>query len=233
MENASAVFLMAAPRPMRDLRRAFGQEMVDPATLTAAERLQYEGWRRRVAEAEAVRSLQAEGVGLKEIARRSGRSRKLVRDVIRGGATEPFRPRASSLEPWLDRLNAEWSEGCRSGAELWRRLRGSGFPGSIRVVTEWATRRRRDDAAAAPARCPAPRALARLLTSARDTLTRAEALIVATAERAAPDVGVVSHRVVQELRPRSPTVSAGRPSPVFGRGSGCETLNRTGDDDDR
>jgi transposase len=55
-------------------------------------------------------------------------------------------------------------------------------------VTEWATRRRRDDAAAAPARCPAPRALARLLTSGRDRLTRAEAMIVATAERAAPDI---------------------------------------------
>jgi|TARA_B100002003_G_scaffold205199_1_gene198506 transposase len=188
MENASAAFLMAVRRRMRDLRRAFGQETADPATLTAAERLQYEGWRRRVAEAEAVRALHAEGVGLKEIARRMGRSRKLVRDVIRGGATEPIRPRASSLDPWLDRLNAEWGQGCRNGAELWRRLRGSGFPGSLRVVSEWATRRRRDDAAAAPARCPAPRALARLLTSARDRLTRAEALIVATAEQAAPDI---------------------------------------------
>ncbi|MGM0583831.1 MAG: hypothetical protein ACQEUZ_04195 [Pseudomonadota bacterium] len=173
---------------MRDLRRTFGQETVDPATLTTAERLQYEGWRRRVAEAQAVQALHAEGVGIKQIARRTGRSRKLVRNVIRGGATEPFRPRASSLDPWLDRLNAEWSEGCRNGAELWRRLRGSGFPGSIRVVTEWATRRRRDNATAAPARCLAPRALARLLTSARDRLTRAEALIVATAERAAPDI---------------------------------------------
>jgi transposase len=188
MENASAAFLMAVRRRMRDLRRAFGQEAADPATLTAAERLQYEGWRRRVAEAEAVRALHAEGVGLKEIARRTGRSRKLVRDVIRGGATEPFRPRASSLDPWLDRLNTERGQGCRNGAELWRRLRGSGFPGSLRVVSEWATRRRRDDAAAAPARSPAPRALARLLTSARDRLTRAEALIVATAERAAPDI---------------------------------------------
>ena len=32
---------------------------------------------------------------------------------------------------------------------------------------EWATRRRRDDRDASPARCPAPRTLARLLSSAR------------------------------------------------------------------
>jgi transposase len=188
MENASAAFLMAVRRRMHDLRRAFGQETLDPATLTAAERVQFDGWRRRAAEAEAVRALHAEGVGLKEIARRMGLSRKLVREVVRGDAAEPFRPRASSLDPWLDRLAAEWGGGCRNGAELWRRLRGRGFPGSLRVVTEWATRRQRDEAADAPPRCPAPRALARLLTTARDRLTRAEALIAAIAERAAPEI---------------------------------------------
>jgi transposase len=188
MENASAAFLMAVRRRMRELRRAFGQDTLDPSVLTAAERVQFDGWRRRAAEAEAIRALHAEGLGLKEIARRTGRSRKLVRDVVRGGAADPFRPRASTLDPWLDRLSAEWSGGCRNGAELWRRLRGRGFPGSLRVVTEWATRRRRDEASGAPARCPAPRALARLLTIARDKLTRAEALIVAIAERAAPDI---------------------------------------------
>jgi transposase len=188
MENASAAFVMAVRRRMRDLRRAFGQQTLDPSVLTAAERVQFDGWRRRAAEAEVIRALHAKGLGLKEIARRTGRSRKLVRDVVRGGAADPFRPRASSIDPWLDRLAAEWGGGCRNGAELWRRLRVAGFPGSLRVVTEWATRRRRDEAVGAPARCPAPRALARLLTTARDKLTRAEALIVATAERATPEI---------------------------------------------
>jgi hypothetical protein len=32
--------------------------------------------------------------------------------------------------------------GCRNGAELWRRLKSEGFLGSMRVVSEWATRRR-------------------------------------------------------------------------------------------
>jgi transposase len=222
MENASAAFLMAVRRRMRELRRAFGQDTLDPSVLTAAERVQFDGWRRRAAEAEAIRALHAEGLGLKEIARRTGRSRKLVRDVVRGGAADPFRPRASTLDPWLDRLSAEWSGGCRNGAELWRRLRGRGFPGSLRVVTEWATRRRRDEASGAPARCPAPRALARLLTIARDKLTRAEALIVAIAERAAPDI-VAARDVVDAfhalIRKRDPSgldawISTALASPV-------------------
>lgn len=186
MENASAAFLMAVRRHMRDVRRALGQGAVDPATLTAAERLQYEGWRRRAEDEAAVMVLHREGAAIKEIARRTNRSRKLVRDVVRGSRSEPFRPRASSLEPWLDRLHAEWIGGCRNGAALWRRLRASGFAGSLRVVTEWATRRRRDEAGTAPRRCPSARALARLMTVARTKLSTSEARMVAVAETAVP-----------------------------------------------
>jgi len=41
-------------------------------------------------------------------------------------------------------LEAEWSAGCRIGAELRPRLKASGFAGSQWVVSEWATHRRRD-----------------------------------------------------------------------------------------
>ena len=58
-----------------------------------------------------------------------------------------FRTRESSLDPYRDKLEAEWQRGCRVGAELWRRLRTAGFDGSLRVVTEWVTRKRRDQAA--------------------------------------------------------------------------------------
>lgn len=193
-ENASAAFLSAVKRAMRDVRLALGHGPVDPATFLAAERLQHDGWKRRRDTDAAVRALHRQGVAIKEIVRRTGRSRKLVRDIVRGGRAEPSRPRASSIESWLDRLNAEWGAGCRNGAALWRRLRDAGFPGSLRVVTEWATRRRRDDAAAAP-RCPSPRALARLLTLARDKLTRAEAIIVAGVEREVPALVAARERI--------------------------------------
>lgn len=87
--------------------------------------------------------------------------------------------------PWLD---AEWSEGRRNGAELWRRLRSQGFRGSLRVVTEWATRRRRADQINADtlSRIPSARTISRLMTSSRDTLTKAETVTAAAVEAGVP-----------------------------------------------
>ena len=92
----------------------------------------------------------------------------------------------------------------------------------MEAEAETLTRRRRDEASGAPARCPAPRPLARLLATARDRLTRAEALIVAIVERAAPDI-VAAHDVVDAfhalIRKRDPSgldawISAALASPV-------------------
>jgi len=67
----------------------------------------------------------------------------MVRKVLRGQRSDVFRVRESSLEPHLTWLDAQWAAGCHNGADLWRRLKGLGFRGSLRVVTEWATRRRK------------------------------------------------------------------------------------------
>jgi transposase len=186
MENASAAFLAAVRRSMPDIRKAIGSQPIDPALLTAAERSQYEGWRQRAAADATVLQLHKAGVPIKEIVRCTGRARKVVRDIVRGSRAEPFRPRASLLEPHLEWLVAEWEGGCRNGAELWRRLRTRGFSGSLRVVTEWATRRRRDEVAGAPRRCASARSLARMMTLARDRLSRCELATVAVVEHAIP-----------------------------------------------
>src|SRR3954452_8642030 len=83
-----------------------------------------------------------DAVPLKEIVRRTGHSRKLVRQVSRGENTDVFRTRQSTLDAHLPFLDAQWTGGCRNGAELWRRLQVQGFQGSPRVVSEWTTRRR-------------------------------------------------------------------------------------------
>ncbi len=70
----------------------------------------------------------------RQIMRQTGRSRKLVRQVLRGEREDVFRIRESSLTPWLPELEREWAGGCRNGAELWRRLRADGFRGSLRVL---------------------------------------------------------------------------------------------------
>jgi transposase len=165
-----------------------GAATVDPSRLTCAEHLQYEGYRRRTATAEAILALSRQGMSIKQIVRTTGHSRKLVRNVLRGLTGDVFRARQSSLEAYLPRLGTEWAAGCRNGAELWRRLRASGFTGSLRVVGEWATRRRRHEQAldGAPGKVPSARLLARLMTTGRDSLTKAEAVMVATIEAAVP-----------------------------------------------
>lgn len=47
LENASRVFLEAVQKSMRQIRTAIGAATVDPDLLTAAERIQYEGYLRR------------------------------------------------------------------------------------------------------------------------------------------------------------------------------------------
>jgi transposase len=47
MENASRAFLDAVRKSMRQIRTVIGATTIDPKLLTAAERLQYEGYLRR------------------------------------------------------------------------------------------------------------------------------------------------------------------------------------------
>jgi transposase len=48
IENSNRAFLDAVSKSMRQIRRAVGSNVVDPKLLTYAERLQYEGPRRRL-----------------------------------------------------------------------------------------------------------------------------------------------------------------------------------------
>jgi transposase len=88
MENASATYLQAVRSEMGPIRRAFGAGVVDPDLLSAAERLQHEGYLRRCEENSAMRAMASAGTAIKEIARRTGRSRKLVHAVLRMPTTK-------------------------------------------------------------------------------------------------------------------------------------------------
>jgi len=74
-------------------------------------------------------------VTIKEIVRRTGHSRGLVRKVLRGQRSDVFRVRESSLELHLQWLDEQWAAGHRNGSELWRRLKRQGFRGGVRVVS--------------------------------------------------------------------------------------------------
>jgi transposase len=93
MENASAAFLDAVRKSMAPIRSAISATTIDPKLLTCAEKLQYEGYLRREETNAAILALAGEGVAIKDIVRRTGHSRKLVRQVIRGERTDVFRVR--------------------------------------------------------------------------------------------------------------------------------------------
>jgi transposase len=175
MENASAAFLSAVQRSMVAIRKAVSAGAVDPEALSAAERRQHAGWLRREAENAEILALSAQGVAIKDIMRRTDKSRGLVRQVVRGGRADIFRSRMSSLDPFLTQLETAWVAGSQNGAALWRAMRTNGFTGSLRVVTEWATRRRKDEGTATqdkrPSKTPSVRRIARMMTTERDHCT--------------------------------------------------------------
>jgi transposase len=79
MENASAAFLDAVRKSITAIRSAIGATTINPELLTWAEKLQYDGYLRREETNAAILALAGEGIGIKDIVRRTGHSRKLVR----------------------------------------------------------------------------------------------------------------------------------------------------------
>src|SRR5262249_35017825 len=108
MENASAAFLDAVRRSMGAIRTAMGGGPVDPAMLTAAQRKQHTGWLRREAENAAILGMAKAGTAIKDIVRKTGRSRGLVRKILRGARGDIFRTRMKSLEPFIAQLESAW-----------------------------------------------------------------------------------------------------------------------------
>jgi transposase len=188
MENASRAFLDAVRKSMRQIRAAIGAATINPDLLTTAERIQHGGYLRREETNAAILAHAERGASIKQIVRETGHSRGLVRRVLRGQRSDVFRSRQSSLEPYLPWLDAQWTAGRRNGSELWRRLKNRGFRGCLRVVSEWAGRRRRAERAGAESlrRVPSARTIARLMTTGRDTLSKSETITIAAIEDGVP-----------------------------------------------
>jgi hypothetical protein len=124
------------------IRKSSATDDIDPALLSCAERKRWENFQHRKKTVDAVlRLLEQEPHSNRLPAGSTWHARR----IAPGGGLEAFRSRVGILEPYAETLDALWTGGRRNGAELWRRLRIRGFQGSLRVVAEWATRRRLDE----------------------------------------------------------------------------------------
>lgn len=101
MENASRAFVDAVRKSMRQIRAAVGTSTINPDLLTAAERIQDEGYLHREETNGVIRELAKTGVTIKDIVRRTGYSRGLVRRVLRGQRSlAEAREIAAITSPW-------------------------------------------------------------------------------------------------------------------------------------
>ena len=103
MENASAAFLDAVRRSMNRIRTAIGATTINPELLTCAEKLRYQGYLRRQDSHAVITALVRDGVSLKEIVRRTGHSRNLVRQIA-----------AAAVGICSALVKAPWTGICRS-----------------------------------------------------------------------------------------------------------------------
>jgi len=188
LENCSAAVLEAVKRNMPAVRAASKPTCDDPTAaamvaapatdlavpppMTSAQRLQWQGFQRRVEVHAGVMRLHKQDMPVRQIARELALSRNTVRRWVRGEQPELHRPRMHSLDPWRALLEQRWAEGCRNGAQLWRDLRDAGFAGGLRVVTEWVSRQRLTEPGAVQEPKPLPqsamypvRRVARMLTT--------------------------------------------------------------------
>ncbi len=115
-------------------------------TLTRYQQLGTQRRERRQVRYERVRDLQAQGQGIREIARRMGLSRQTVRTFLRA---DVFPERAdrrcgvSKLDPFVAYLRARLEAGETNGSALWRELRDHhAFTGSQPLVRKWVARHR-------------------------------------------------------------------------------------------
>ena len=221
LENCSAAVLEAVKRNMPAVRAAAqpassapsaasatvvpAADPTAPPPMTSAQRLQWQGWQRRVQVHGDVMRLHQQGVPVRHIARDLALSRNTVRRWVRGEQPELHRPRMHSLDPWRAVLERRWAEGCRNGAQLWRDLRDAGFKGGMRVVTEWASRQRLATAEGQPAPAAAPAVQPPLRAAPYPARRAARVLTADLAALAAPDRGYV-----ERLLALSPALAVAR-----------------------
>lgn len=116
--------------------------------LSKLERQQQDARARRLARYQAVMELHQQGLKIQPIARRLGLARKTVMRYINAGTfperSKP-RKRPTILDPYRSYLSQRWDQGEHNARQLYREIVKRGYPGSRKIVSNWATKKRNND----------------------------------------------------------------------------------------
>lgn len=140
--KAAVVEDAPAVSPEEEMYR--GKRQVSHEGRQQAETMSQERQDEQVDRYQKVRTLYELGVGITEIARQVGVSRKTVYAYLRQeGPPEPKRPRRNPAErvvaPYEAYLVQRWNEGCHNGMQLWREIQAQGYTFSRASVTRFVT----------------------------------------------------------------------------------------------
>src|SRR5713226_376751 len=89
-----------------------------------------------------VMALREQGLGVTEIARRVGLSRRTLERWIKEGdfpETKRRRKRRSVFDPYAGYVLKRWEQGCENGLQLWQEIKEQGYQGSAKTVYRFLT----------------------------------------------------------------------------------------------
>jgi transposase len=133
--------------------------------------------RKRLANYKKVKKLYEQGMNMLSICRLLGMSREAVRRYVHADSfPERRRPprQPGILDPFEPYLSKRWQEGCRNASQLWREIRGQGYPGTPKRVLEWARQHREEPAPSTPGRYQATMAKRCQKRTLRDPIGKAD-----------------------------------------------------------
>jgi transposase len=135
------------------VQKELHEEVLEPLLLECAEVIGVENWKpapelceerarlsrraQRYDRYQQVIALHEQGLGVTEISRRVGLSRRtLQRWIKEGGFPETKRqsPRHSVFDPYAAYVLKRWEQGCENGLQLWQEIKDQGYQGSARTV---------------------------------------------------------------------------------------------------
>ena len=104
---------------------------ISDRSVTQVEQKQQAMYEKHKAQQEEVRELHQQGIGIREIQRKTGMSREKVRRLLRSDVVPMYHRRKtpSILDPYWSYIQKRWEEGCRNGVVLFHELQAKGYSG--------------------------------------------------------------------------------------------------------